>query len=69
MRAFKRIVLIFLAILVWTVFIGYGFMNGFLLKPITNENTSEAFITATKEKIDEEFVGNFAMTVILTIVK
>lgn len=64
MRAFKRIVLIFLAILVWTVFIGYGFMNGFLLKPITNENTSEAFITATKEKIDEEFVGNFAMTLI-----
>ncbi len=39
-------------------------MNGFLLKPITSKKTSEAFIEATKEKIDNEFVGNFAMTLI-----
>lgn len=64
MRIFKYIALIILAILIWTAFIGYGFMNGFLLKPITSKNTSDAFIEATKEKIDEKFVGNFAMTLI-----
>jgi CubicO group peptidase (beta-lactamase class C family) len=64
MRLFKHIALIILAILIWTAFIGYGFIDGFLLRPITSQNTSEAFIEATKEKIDEEFVGNFAMTLI-----
>lgn len=64
MRTFKYIAFIILAVLIWTAFIGYGTMNGFLLKPITSQKTSEAFIEATKEKIDDEFVGNFAMTLI-----
>ena len=64
MRIFKRIALIFLAILIWTAFIGFGFIDGFLLRPITSKNTSEAFIEATKEKINNKFVGNFAMTLI-----
>jgi len=61
---FKRISLIILAFLIWTGFIGYGFIDGFLLKPITSKNTSDAFIEATKEKINEAFVGNFAMVLI-----
>ncbi|AFU69655.1 beta-lactamase class C AmpC-like protein [Psychroflexus torquis ATCC 700755] len=64
MRTFKHIALIILAILIWTAFVGYGSMNGFLLKSITSKNTSDAFIEATKEKIDGEFVGNFAMALI-----
>lgn len=64
MRKFKHIALIILVILAWTAFIGYGFIDGFLLRPITTQNTSEAFVEATKEKIDNEFVGNFAMTLI-----
>ena len=64
MRTFKYITFIILAILIWTSFIGYGFIDGFLLRPITSKKTSEAFIEATKEKIDNEFVGNFAMTLI-----
>ncbi len=64
MKTVKRIALIFLALLIWTAFVGYGFIDGFLLKPITSQNTSEAFIEATKEKIKEEFVGNLAMTLI-----
>lgn len=64
MKTFKHIIFIILAILIWTAFIGYGFIDGFLLRPITSKNTSDAFIEATKEKIDEEFVGNFAMTLI-----
>ena len=54
MRTFKYIAFIILAILIWTSFIGYGFIDGFLLRPITSKNTSEAFIEATKEKIDNE---------------
>lgn len=64
MKIFKKVALTILAILIWTVFIGLGFANGFLLKPLTSENTSEAFIEATKERIGEEFVGSFAMTLI-----
>jgi len=64
MRTFKHIAFIFLAILIWTAFIGYGFIDGFLVRPIISEDTSEAFIQATKEKINEEFVGNFAMVLI-----
>jgi CubicO group peptidase (beta-lactamase class C family) len=64
MKIFKQIALIILIILVWLAFIGYGFVDGFLLRAITAENTSEAFIEATKEKIDGEFVGNFAMVLI-----
>jgi len=56
--------LILLALIFWTVFIGYGFIDGFLLRPITSQNTSEAFIDATKEKVDHSTVGNLAMVLI-----
>ncbi len=64
MKKIKRIALVFLAMLSWTAFIGYGFIDGFLLKPITSKSTPQAFIEATQKKIDEQFVGNFAMTII-----
>lgn len=64
MKKFKRIALIILALIIWTAFIGYGFIGGFLLRPITSKSTSEAFIEASKEKIDDEFVGNLAMVLI-----
>lgn len=64
MKTVKRVALVVLALLLWTVFIGYGFIDGFLLRPISSEKTSAAFIEASKKKISEEFVGNFAMTLI-----
>ena len=64
MKILKRITLILVPILIWTSFIAYGFMDGFLLRPITANNTPEAFIEATKEKLNQQFVGNFAMTLI-----
>jgi len=64
MRTFKHIAFIFIAILIWTAFLGYGFIAGFLLRPITSQNTSEAFIAATQEELTEKFVENFAMTLI-----
>ena len=64
MKRVKQIALIILLILIWTAFIGFGFIDGYLLKPITSKNTTEAFIKATKEKIDNEFVGNLALVLI-----
>ncbi|MGB0895687.1 MAG: serine hydrolase domain-containing protein [Flavobacteriaceae bacterium] len=64
MRTLKRIALIILAVFIWTAFIGYGLTKGFVLQPFTSKNTTEAFIEATKETINDEFVGNFAMTLI-----
>jgi CubicO group peptidase (beta-lactamase class C family) len=60
----KRIIAIIIPLIVWTAFIAYGFIDGFLLKPITSDNSAEAFIAASKEKIEQEFVGNFVMTLI-----
>jgi len=53
------------AILIWTACIFYGGLsNGFLLKPINTEDTNVSFVAATQGKIDNEFVGNLAMTII-----
>ena len=60
----KKISLTFLALVIWTAFIGFGFIEGFLLRPITSEDSPEAFIEATKEKIEDEYVGNLAMVLI-----
>jgi CubicO group peptidase (beta-lactamase class C family) len=64
MRILKYASLIIVSVLIWTAFIAYGLINGFLLRPITSQDTPEAFITATKDKISDEFVGNFAMALI-----
>ncbi|WP_338793972.1 serine hydrolase domain-containing protein [Bernardetia sp. MNP-M8] len=63
MKKIKNMAFIFTAFLVWTAFIGYGFMNGFLLRSISEDN-AESFISVTQEKIDNEFVGSFAMVLI-----
>lgn len=64
MKKFKYVSLTILALIIWTAFVAYGFINGFLLKPITFQNTGEAFLEAAKERLSEVFVGNFAMTLI-----
>ncbi|CAM1373516.1 serine hydrolase domain-containing protein [Tenacibaculum xiamenense] len=64
MKILKHIAIVVLVLLIWTAFIGYGFMDGFLLKPLTNENTPKAFKEAVKQKVNDEYVGNFAMTLI-----
>lgn len=64
MKVLKQIALLIFAILTWTAFVAYGLIDGFLLRPITSKNTSEAFIERTKELIQDQFVGNFAMVLI-----
>tara|TARA_R110000787_G_scaffold86285_4_gene184012 strand:+ start:2135 stop:3391 length:1257 start_codon:yes stop_codon:yes gene_type:complete len=65
MKIVKNTALIILAILGWTAFIVYGgLMNGFFLKKINTEDTPQSFVEVIKEKVSDEFVGTFAMTLI-----
>lgn len=64
MFTMKKIVLVILALLIWSAFVGLGFVNGFLLRPICSENTVEDFVTTIEEQLKHEPVGNFAMTLI-----
>lgn len=48
----------------WTAIVNLGTYSGFLLRPITSENTSSSFIEATKSKLEHEFVGNLAMVLL-----
>ncbi|MFY0605929.1 MAG: beta-lactamase family protein [Cyclobacteriaceae bacterium] len=64
MRKLKYTSLILLAVMVWTVFVAYGTMSGFLLHALTFKKTPEAFLEASQEKLEQEFVGNLAMAII-----
>lgn len=64
MKIFKFIALLIFTLLIWTAIIGYGFIDGFLLRPITSDNTPAGFIEAVNEKIEADFVGNLAMVLI-----
>lgn len=64
MFTMKKIALVILALLIWSAFVGLGFVNGFLLRPICSENTVEDFVTTIEEQLKHEPVGNFAMTLI-----
>lgn len=64
MKLVKQSILLVLVIAIWGAFIGYGISNGFVLKSFVNDDTPEAFIEATKEKIKSDYVGNLAMVLI-----
>lgn len=64
MRILKYIILIVLVLAAWTAIVNLGTYSGFLLRPITSENTSSSFIEATKSKLEHEFVGNLAMVLL-----
>jgi CubicO group peptidase (beta-lactamase class C family) len=67
MESFKRILKYFaitlVAIVLFTVVIVAGTMNGWWHSPITGENSTEAFVVASEGIINSEFVGNYAMAV------
>ncbi len=64
MRTLKYTILIIASLVVWTTFIAYGVINGFLLKSITSKENPKDFKKASKDIIAGEFVGNLAMTLI-----
>ena len=61
MKKLKTIGVVTMILLAWTTFIGMGFINGYLLRPINTDETPEAFIEACKEQLENEFVGNLAI--------
>lgn len=68
MKTFKRILkyfaITFLAVVLWTVISVSGTMKGWWHKPIANEKAIESFVNATKTKISNQFVGNYALATI-----
>ncbi len=64
MKKIKHIAAVVFILLIWSAFIGYGFVDGFLLKPLTSETNSEEFLEASKKEIDNDYVGNLAMVLI-----
>ncbi|NQU26892.1 MAG: beta-lactamase family protein [Candidatus Marinimicrobia bacterium] len=63
-RTLKYIGITLAALILWTVIVISGTMRGWWHKPITIQNSSEAYIDAVKEKLNEQFVGNFALAMI-----
>lgn len=64
MKLFKRISIILFALTVWTAFVGYGFIDGFLLKPLNRLDSPEGFIQATQNAVQESSAGNMAISLI-----
>ncbi|MAD97114.1 MAG: serine hydrolase [Flavobacteriaceae bacterium] len=64
MKKLKRIGLVFFFLLLWTAFIGYGFIDGFLLRPITNDKSPKSFLEASKEIIQNKSVGNLGFVLL-----
>jgi len=64
MKKSALILITLLAIIIWTGFVGLGFIQGYLLKPITSDKTAEGFTEVVKERVNNEYVGNLAMMVI-----
>lgn len=64
MKLFKRISIILFVLVLWTAFVGFGFIDGFLLRPLNKLDSPEGFKQAAQEKLQESSVGNLAMTLI-----
>jgi CubicO group peptidase (beta-lactamase class C family) len=63
-RTLKYIGITIVALILWTVIIISGTLNGWWHKPITTQNGSEVYIDAVKEELNKQYVGNFALAVI-----
>ena len=62
-RFIKYAITTFILIIVWSVLVLNGLLNGWWHNPISKNKDTESFITAVKESTEKEFVGNFAMAV------
>ncbi|MEM6646788.1 MAG: serine hydrolase domain-containing protein [Bacteroidota bacterium] len=51
-------------LLCWTVFVGFGLVEGFLLRPLTSDDTPEGFIAAADDLVQDAFVGNMALVLL-----
>ncbi len=51
-------------VLAWTVFVGLGFVNGYLLFSIDSGHTTEGFANAVKERAQSQYIGNMGMVLL-----
>jgi len=63
-RILKYLFITILLLMLWAVAVFYTTKHGWLHKPIAQQKTSESYLLAAKEKINEQFVGNFALALI-----
>lgn len=64
MRILKYTLLIIVALVAWTVFVGYGVSDGFLLQSINKDDNPKSFIDASVEMINTDVVKNRAIALI-----
>ncbi|WP_027076084.1 serine hydrolase domain-containing protein [Maribacter antarcticus] len=62
-RFLKYFLIATLLVISWTVVSFFSTKNGWMHESITQQKTSKGYIQAVKEKIDEQFVGNFALAI------
>jgi CubicO group peptidase (beta-lactamase class C family) len=62
-RILKYIFSIIVLSILWSIIVFIGTLKGWWYEPFTKNNEPELFTVAVKQKIENEFVGNFAMAV------
>ena len=63
-RILKYILLTISLLMLWAVIIFFGTQNGWWHQPIAEQGDSEEYINAVKEKISQQYVGNFALALV-----
>ena len=62
-RIIKYLFAFILLSILWGITIFFGTLNGWWHQPFTKSNDPKLFTEAVKQKIEKEFVGNFAMSI------
>lgn len=62
-RIIKYLFTFVLIAALWSIVVLFGTLNGWLHKPFTKSNDPELYTVAVNQKIEKEFVGNFAMSI------
>ncbi len=64
MKKLKLAGIILSVVILWSLFVGLGLSEGFLLRPFVSGDSSQDFVDGVLEKLDEVYVGNFAMIMV-----
>ena len=62
-RIIKYLFAFILLSILWGITILFGTLSGWWHKPFTKSNDPKLFTEAVKQKVEKEFVGNFAMSI------
>jgi len=64
MKKLKLVALVLVLFVGWTAFLMFGVSDGFILRPLTTGERSEAFISEVENLVANEYVGNLALLLI-----